>query len=268
MGLKIYVGCLPGDATEVKVKQIFQAYGQIANVTLVTKKTDKCVGSGYVTCSDEVTRDAILASEVYYGSRKLETSLYLDQDELQAFHEDINVRKLLIKNLPHNTTNDELKEKFSIFGEVINAFISTDQKAGETATSTYGIVIYQERADAYKALNGKFLLKGKPVIVRLHRFRNVGEAIYIVRGKKIKAKDLIDIQVGLQAKEDIRDIMPQSYQNEVFRFMGQEQKYQDMMKVERKKLRKDLKKKKGDELLIKLMQADNEDSSPTPQKNG
>jgi RNA recognition motif-containing protein len=38
MGLKIYVGCLPGDATEAKVKQIFQAFGQIANVTLVTKK--------------------------------------------------------------------------------------------------------------------------------------------------------------------------------------------------------------------------------------
>ena len=126
MGLKIYVGCLPGDATEAKVKQIFEEYGPIADVTLVTKKTDKCVGSGYVTCCDEATRDAILATEVFYGSRKLETSLYLDQNELQAFHEDINVRKLLIKNLPQSTTNEELREKFSIFGEVINAFISTD----------------------------------------------------------------------------------------------------------------------------------------------
>lgn len=126
MGLKIYVGCLPGDATEAKVKEIFEAHGRVSEVTLVTKKTDKCVGSGYVTCRDEASRDTILATEVYYGSRKLETSLYLDQSELQAFHEDINVRKLLIKNLPQNTTNDELKEKFSMFGEVINAFISTD----------------------------------------------------------------------------------------------------------------------------------------------
>ena len=130
-------------------------------------------------------------------------------------------------------------------------------------------MIYQDRLAAFKALHGKFLLKGKPVIVRLHRFRNVGEAVYVVRGKQIKAKDLIDMQVGLEPKEDIRDLMPPSYQNEVFRFLNQEQKYLVMMRAERKKLRKDLKKKKGDELLQKLMKADNEEaSSPVPLKQG
>lgn len=103
------------------------------------------------------------------------------------------MRKLLIKNLPASVTNDELKEKFSIFGEVVTAFISTDLKSGEGGNSTYGIVIFEDRLAAYKALNGKYLLKGRPVIVRLHRFRNVGEAVYMVRGVKIKAKDLIDI---------------------------------------------------------------------------
>lgn len=105
--------------------------------------------------------------------------------------------------------------------------------------------------------------------MRLHRFRNVGEAVYTVRGKTVKAKDLIDMQVGLEPKEDIRDLMPPSYQNEVFRFLNQEQKYLEMMKAERKKLKKDLKKKKGDELLLKLMKADNDEgSSPVPQKHG
>lgn len=211
MGLKIYVGCLPGDATEEKVKKIFEEYGKIAEVTLVTKKTNKCVGSGYVTASDEQTRDRILASEVFYDSRKLETSLYLDKEELTALHEDINLRKLLVKNIPNSLTNEELAEKFSIFGEVINAFISIDQKADNSVASTYGIVIFQDRLGAYKALNGKFLLKGQPVIVRLHRFKNVGEAVYNVRGKEVKAKDLLEVQIGMKPKDDIRDLMPPSY---------------------------------------------------------
>jgi RNA recognition motif-containing protein len=182
MGLKIYVGCLPGDATEAKVKEVFSQFGEVASVELVKKKSNKCVGSGYVTCADQVSFDKIIKSEVYYESRKLETSKYLEKHELQALHEDINLRKLLVKNIPADLTNEEMEQKFSIFGEVINAFISTDKRPDGKTTSNYGIVIFKERLGAYKALNGKFLLKGQPLIIRLHRFKNVGEAVYTVRG--------------------------------------------------------------------------------------
>lgn len=126
MGLKIYVGCLPGDATESKVKAAFSEFGKVTSVDLVKKKSNKCVGSGYVTCADKESMNKILKSEVFYDNRKLETSPFLEKHELQALHEDINLRKLLVKNIPFDLTNDELVEKFSIFGEVINGFISTD----------------------------------------------------------------------------------------------------------------------------------------------
>lgn len=256
MGLKIYVGCLPGDASEHKVQKVFSQYGQITEVTLVTKKSNKCVGSGYVTCANQQTRDKILSTDVYYESRKLETSIYLDKSELQSLHEDINLRKLLVKNIPADLTNEELFDKFSIFGEVINAFISTDQKAENNvpSNSNYGIVIFTDRLSAYKALNGKFLLKGLPLIIRLHRFKNVGEAVYTVRGKDIKAKDLLDVQIGYKPKDDIRDLMPPSYQNEVFRFLNQEHKYFELMRQDRKKLKKDCKRNKDDELRDKLIE--------------
>lgn len=254
MGLKIYVGCLPGDATESKVKEVFGEFGEVAEVTLVKKKSNKCVGSGYVTCANKEGFDKILKSEVYYAERKLETSAFLEKHELQALHEDINLRKLLVKNLPHELENEELEAKFSIFGEVINAFISTDQRSDGNTASNYGIVIFKERLGAYKALNGKFLLKGQPLIIRLHRFKNVGEAVYTVRGQAIKAKDLLDVQIGLKPKEDIRDLMPPSYQNEVFRFLNQEPKYLELMRLDRKKLKKDCKRKKDDTLRAKLQE--------------
>lgn len=50
--------------------------------------------------------------------------------------------------------------------------------------------------------------------------------------------------------------------------MNQEHKYQEMMKNERKKLKKDLKKKNGDELLLKLMQADKDNKALSPKPKG
>lgn len=129
-------------------------------------------------------------------------------------------------------------------------------------------MIFKERIGAYKALNGKFLLKDHPLLIRLHRFKNVGEAVYTVRGKEIKAKDLLDVQIGLKPKDDIRDLMPPSYQNEVFRFLNQEQRYLDLLRLDRKKLKKDCKRKKDDILKNKLIEADRQDQANRKGKYG
>ena len=240
----------------------------MAEVTLVKKKSNKCVGSGYVTCADQPSFDRIIKAEIYYNTRKLETSQFLEKHELQALHEDINLRKLLVKNIPHSLTNEELAERFSMFGEVINAFISTDKRSDGNTASNYGIVIFKERLGAYKALNGKFLLKGQPLIIRLHRFKNVGEAVYTVRGQAIKAKDMIDVQIGLRPKDCILDIMPPSYRGEVFRFVNEEQKYLNLMRLDRKKLKKDCKRKKDDELSAKLQEIERREANNKGKQGG
>lgn len=263
---KIYVGCLPGEATEEKVKQIFGQYGEIKSVDLIKKKSNKCIGSGYVVCWNEATFNAILSSEVHYGNRKLETSKYLEREELQKLHEDINLRKVLVKNLPPKYSNIDLKRSFSIFGEILNAFISVDKNQKYNKPSNYGIVIFKTRLGAYKALNGKFLLKGNPVIVRLHRFKNVGEACYFVRGEKIKAKDLIDVQIGFTEKHDISDIMDGSYSNRVREFERKKDLYEELMRQDRKKLKKDCKRKKDSSLRKKLIEIEKDEQRV--KKNG
>jgi hypothetical protein len=67
---------------------------------------------------------------------------------------------------------------------------------------------------------------------------------------------LLDVQIGLKPKDDIRDLMPPSYQNEVFRFLNQESKYLELMRHDRKKLKKDCKRKKDDFLRSKLAQVE------------
>ena len=137
-----------------------------------------------MVCKDEATYNNILKAKVFYKERKLEISPYLDSNELQKLHVDINLRKVLVKYLHNDVKDEDLLDTFSIFGEILNAFISSDKKEDNTPYPTnYGMVIFKDRFSAYLALNAKILVKGNPVIVRLHRFRNVGDAAYTVDGK-------------------------------------------------------------------------------------
>ena len=259
MNLKIYVGCLPGEATEEMVKSLFGVHGQIKEVILIKKKSRKCIGSGYIICQDKTTYDRILAAEVFYQDRKLETSPFLEKEELQKLHEDINIRKVLVKNLPVELTNEELYDLFRMFGEVVNAFISSDKKQDVMRPTNYGIIIFKERIAAYKAINCSILVKGNPVIIRLHRFKNVGQAVYEVRGKKIKAIDLIDVQIGRLPKDDISDLMPGFYRRMVAEFAQKRDEYEDLMRIDRKKLKKDCKRKKDMSLKRKIMEMEKEE---------
>ena len=173
---------------------------------------EKCVGSGHVICSDEDTYNKILKATVFYKGRKLEISPYLDSNELQKLHVDINLRKVLVKYLHNDVKDEDLRTTFSMFGEILNAFISSDKKEDSSPYPTnYGMVIFKERFSAYLALNAKILVKGNPVIVRLHRFRNVGDATYPVDGKDILAKDLLGVQIGRVPKHEISKFLPKKY---------------------------------------------------------
>lgn len=79
MAKKIYIGCLPGEALESELLEIFSKYGTIVKINLMRKKghsnptddkegkkdpneIEKCVGSGHLICGDEETYNKILKS--------------------------------------------------------------------------------------------------------------------------------------------------------------------------------------------------------------
>lgn len=222
--------------------------------------TAKCVGSGHMFCKDKLVYDKILAAEVFYKGRKLEITPYLDSSELQKLHIDINLRKVLVKYLHNDVNDDDLKSAFSIFGEILNAFISSDKKDDSSPYPTnYGMVIFRDRFSAYLALNAKILVKGNPVIVRLHRFRNVGDAAYPVDGKEILAKDLLGVQIGREPKHDISKYLPPSYKKMAKYWEHKREVYEDIFAIDRRKLKKECKRKKDKSLKRILFQMEKED---------
>jgi RNA recognition motif-containing protein len=72
-------------------------------------------------------------------------------------------KRLYVGNLPFTTTNDELKDIFSEFGEVTSANVITDRDTGRSRG--FGFVEISSGAEsAIEALNGQDL-SGRPLTV-------------------------------------------------------------------------------------------------------
>lgn len=72
-------------------------------------------------------------------------------------------KRLYVGNLPFTTTNDELKDIFSEFGEVTSANVITDRDTGRSRG--FGFVEMSSGAEsAIEALNGHDL-SGRPLTV-------------------------------------------------------------------------------------------------------
>jgi hypothetical protein len=75
--------------------------------------------------------------------------------------------RLFVGGLSRNTTEDSLREAFSQFGTVIDAFIVTDRDTGNSRG--FGFVTMQNRKDAPKAIEGltDTELDGRTIVVNV-----------------------------------------------------------------------------------------------------
>ncbi|MCR4666490.1 MAG: RNA-binding protein [Desulfovibrio sp.] len=73
MSKSIYVGNLPWSATEDQVRELFQEYGEVQSVKLISdRETGRARGFGFVEMEDEAADAAIEALENYsFGGRTL-----------------------------------------------------------------------------------------------------------------------------------------------------------------------------------------------------
>ena len=72
----------------------------------------------------------------------------------------MNLRKVAVRNLFGDTTDEEILEIFSKYGEIENAFMSADKKEDiKGKPKNYGFVIFKEKLDAYKAIMGHTVVR-------------------------------------------------------------------------------------------------------------
>jgi len=84
---------------------------------------------------------------------------------------------IFVGNLPFDITKNELRQKFSFFGQVLSVIIMNDHCTGSSQMSTYGYVEMLSKYDGKKAINNlnSKTVKGRVInVVEALPLSNIG----------------------------------------------------------------------------------------------
>jgi RNA recognition motif-containing protein len=159
---KLYVGNLPWEASEEEIQQMFQEYGEVQSVSIVTNpRTGRSRGFCFIEMENaEAAIDGL--NEKEFGGRNLRVSQAREQNRdfkserggsNGSFEERFIENRIYVGNLPWDTSEDQLRDLFKQYGEVQSVNIITNRKTGRS--KGYGFVEMENAEAAISELNEK-----------------------------------------------------------------------------------------------------------------
>lgn len=154
----LYVKNFPSDYDEEKLKELFNKYGEITSVKIISDEaTSKKFG--YVCFKDQAAADAAL--ELHDSMIEEGTALYVQRHEKKSLRrEELNKKfkkqNLFVTNFGDNVTEEILKDFFSQYGLIKNVKVLTKKIEinGEVveASKCKGFVCFEDPVDAKRVL--------------------------------------------------------------------------------------------------------------------
>jgi RNA recognition motif-containing protein len=179
--LKIFVGCIPGGSTEADIEKVFNRFGPLKSIHLERRKNNKCSGYGFIQACEKESYDQILSNRHFLGERQLSVLPYLEKNELIESQLKFNKRRIVVAQLPKETSDEDLLRHFSAFGEIEKAFVVKNKT--EPGLMPYGHIIFKDNKGASKARKNRHFIRGKRVTVKTHKI-DVKKKLKDIKTKK------------------------------------------------------------------------------------
>ena len=159
----IFIGGLPGSASEKVLTNHFSKFGPIESISMVhSSKKGSNLSKGYALITfkqSESYSKALKQPEHYLFKRVVSCQPYLQGEELAAYLEDLNSRRLFVKYIPKNVDNKGFEEIFSQFGEVDFGYVVKDPRSG--SSRGFGYITFMSQTVTRKVEKRRFLkIKG------------------------------------------------------------------------------------------------------------
>ncbi|KAE9528075.1 hypothetical protein AGLY_012497 [Aphis glycines] len=153
---QLFVSGIPANTKPQDLSHFFEQYGQLYSLRIMTKN----VNYGFVTYATSESTQAVLQNRpITYPDKtgvwlvikeKKKTYHYKENKYLPTSHQ------LFVGDIPVNVTSDELKQFFSIWGDVVSARIITTEKNLEpTKDFVPGFVTFMTADSAKKVLSNQ-----------------------------------------------------------------------------------------------------------------
>lgn len=131
-GGKIFIGGLSWETTTEKLVDHFKKYGEIIDsVIMKDRGTGHPRGFGFVTYSDPSVIDAVIKDTHTLDGRTVEIKRSIPRESMDLI-KGPKTKKLFVGGLPPSVADEELKNYFKKYGNVVKSQIMQDHSTGRS----------------------------------------------------------------------------------------------------------------------------------------
>nr|XP_043613621.1 polyadenylate-binding protein 7 [Erigeron canadensis] len=146
----VFVKNLNESMDNIQLQELFQKFGIILSCKVSTSEDGKSKGYGFVQFELEESSNAAIENlnGTNVGGKQIYVAKFMKKSDRLLPNSDAKYTNLYIKNLDLDMTEDVLKEKFSVFGNIGSVVIVRDNNG---ASRGFGFVNFENPDDAKKA---------------------------------------------------------------------------------------------------------------------
>lgn len=160
---KIFLGCLPPNTNELELFAYFSQLCLISDMKLKYRSNKQCAGYGTFNCLEASKLDLLTNTPHYHKGRLLECRPYLPKEELRAYHEVFNNRRLYVGNLPDGINDIALFQFFDNISPVDRAYVSV---SGDEYGRACGFVVFKDPAALGIVKSRVWFFNGKKIEIK------------------------------------------------------------------------------------------------------
>ncbi|KAI3716357.1 hypothetical protein L6452_23638 [Arctium lappa] len=129
---KLFVGGIAWETSEESFGNYFSNYGELTDsVIMMDKITGRPRGFGFVTFADPADADKVLQQDHIIDGRPVEVKRTVPREDMQV-RGISRTKKIFVGGIHLTLTEDELREYFSSYGDIIEHQIMLDRTTGRS----------------------------------------------------------------------------------------------------------------------------------------
>ncbi|KAI9321753.1 hypothetical protein BX666DRAFT_1905291 [Dichotomocladium elegans] len=157
---KMFIGGLNWDTTDETLKQYFTQFGEVLDcVVMRDPATGRSRGFGFLTMADPAAIDTIVSQDHYLDGKRIDPKRAIPREEQDK------TEKIFVGGVSPDVNEDEFREFFTKFGNVLDATLMTDRDTGRPRG--FGFITFEDSSGVDEALRQPGLaIKNKTIEVK------------------------------------------------------------------------------------------------------
>lgn len=149
---KLFIGGLTPQTTEMKLREFYEQWGEIVDVVVMKDgRTSRSRGFGFITYKEPEMVDAAQSHRPHeIDGKTVEAKRAMPREDSNSPESHMTVNKLFVGGLKKDVTQEDLREYFKNYGNIIDCEVVAWKESGESRG--FGFVTFDDYDPVDKAI--------------------------------------------------------------------------------------------------------------------